>query len=533
MSNEPTKGLRFACLCRVSTEDQAEGYSLDDQEDDLKEQVQELEGIVYNKIFKGDEHGTPAYERKILDELMKDAANKKFDAVIVRDEQRWSRDLACSLQCEEEFREYGTRFFTLSREYNLYDPQDIVFLHLHVTLHQYQSEISVKKMMLSRIKRAKAVHAVSKPTPPGREFDKDTGTWKVDEKFKKKAQKMVKVYLHENISTRELAKRFDMPVSTTQDLLRRFTGSTWVQTFHSKKYKIHEEIPTWMPPFVDPETERQLLAKLKSKQRYEYKVQKWQYLFSHIIYDAENGMTLSGTSGDYYRTWRHQENPLAIRAALIERAVCDTWFESLAKQGGMEPAVDKYFEETKDLQEKRDMYLKKQGQVQKKMTNLVNIVAEHGKEYFGSQFVEKTQSLEAELREIQAKLLALNKELSEIPTRIDIEKERLAIVEKMRFPSISRQQNANYENSGNAFHALPFEEKKTLINKIFSGVDPHGKKYGIYISRGKEKGKYTFVAYGRLGEWQGWIKGDDYEGGSRENGGKSATAGGASAGQRS
>ena len=177
--------------------------------------------------------------------------------------------------------------------------------------------------------------------------------------------------------------------------------------------------------------------------------------------------------------------------------------------------------------------MKKLKQNERKMDNIVTAIMEHGKDAFAGRVSEKKKSLEEELRTILDKIQVVDMQLGQIPSRIDIEKERLNICEKMRFPSIAKQQNASYESSGNVFHELPFEEKKKLINEIFAGVDRQGKKYGIYIKRGKVKGKFNFVAYGRLGEWQGWIKDNDYEGGSRENGGKSVTAGTASAEQRS
>ena len=86
------QGLRFAPLIRVSTEKQEKrGESLSTQKKQLESAIKNLNGSVY-KWYEGQEHGTPDHERKILDELMTDAQASRFDAVMVVDASRWSRD---------------------------------------------------------------------------------------------------------------------------------------------------------------------------------------------------------------------------------------------------------------------------------------------------------------------------------------------------------------------------------------------------------------------------------------------------------
>jgi DNA invertase Pin-like site-specific DNA recombinase len=84
--------MLFAPLVRVSMESQErQGESLRTQRADLEADIRSLGGKVY-KWYAGQEHATPDYERRILEEFMTDARARKFDAVIVWHVNRWSRD---------------------------------------------------------------------------------------------------------------------------------------------------------------------------------------------------------------------------------------------------------------------------------------------------------------------------------------------------------------------------------------------------------------------------------------------------------
>src|SRR5688572_563583 len=90
--NNGTTKLRFAALCRVSTEKQEkEGESLRTQKTNIEKFVVEDLGGSIVKWYGGQEHATPGYEKEEVGKLIADAHKKRFDAVIVNDHSRWSR----------------------------------------------------------------------------------------------------------------------------------------------------------------------------------------------------------------------------------------------------------------------------------------------------------------------------------------------------------------------------------------------------------------------------------------------------------
>jgi DNA invertase Pin-like site-specific DNA recombinase len=81
--------LRFAPLVRVSTERQKKrGESLALQKSNIEAAVKEMGGTIVSWDYSGQEHSTPESERKILDQLLEDAAKNKFDAIIIKQKSR-------------------------------------------------------------------------------------------------------------------------------------------------------------------------------------------------------------------------------------------------------------------------------------------------------------------------------------------------------------------------------------------------------------------------------------------------------------
>jgi len=85
--------IRFSPLIRVSTETQVrQEESLQTQKKQIEQAVKSLNAKVSTWAYCGQEHATPTQERKKLDKILVDASKDLFDAVIVADTSRWSKD---------------------------------------------------------------------------------------------------------------------------------------------------------------------------------------------------------------------------------------------------------------------------------------------------------------------------------------------------------------------------------------------------------------------------------------------------------
>ena len=117
--------LRFAPIIRVSTEKQEKrGESLHTQVKQIKQYVENLGGTIPESCWKytGQESATPDKERTLLNNLLADSGKDIFDAVIVCDASRWSRDNLKSKTGLNILRQNGIKFFVATAEYNLFDP---------------------------------------------------------------------------------------------------------------------------------------------------------------------------------------------------------------------------------------------------------------------------------------------------------------------------------------------------------------------------------------------------------------------------
>ena len=130
--------LRFAPIIRVSTERQEkQGESLGTQKKQITEAVNILGGTIPTKLFDkycGQEHATPDFERKKFDKLLEDCAKDLFDAVIVADVSRFSRDNLRSEEAVRIFKKNKIRFFALTQEYDLFSPDQLLFVSLASTI---------------------------------------------------------------------------------------------------------------------------------------------------------------------------------------------------------------------------------------------------------------------------------------------------------------------------------------------------------------------------------------------------------------
>jgi len=102
--------MKIAIYIRVSTEDQAkEGYSLEVQREYL-ESFAKREGLEIFKIYQDDGISGYTTERPALQELLKDARQKKFDLVLVYKIDRFSRNLKDMLNLVDELSKYDVGF---------------------------------------------------------------------------------------------------------------------------------------------------------------------------------------------------------------------------------------------------------------------------------------------------------------------------------------------------------------------------------------------------------------------------------------
>ena len=290
--------LRFAPIVRVSTERQADkGESLRTQKDQIINTVNAIEGGTIPEQcwqYSGQEHATPDHERKLLDKLLEDSGKDLFDAVIVMDPSRWSRD---NLKSEEGLRALkanGIRFFVGSSEYELDDPGKYGFLALNAVFHQMNAEILNQKSIINRINRAKEGIPCAGKLPYGRTWSEAKG-WDTDEEKKAIIEQAATRYLAgESMIT--IGQSYGMNPAGLYRTMREKSGTKWVIRFRKPDLKIDETVDFTIPRLLSDKTIQAIAERAAANKTYTHGELKNRYLLSRMIFCQKCGRTLFGST---------------------------------------------------------------------------------------------------------------------------------------------------------------------------------------------------------------------------------------------
>jgi len=512
--------LRFAALIRVSTEAQErQGESLRTQRKQLEQVVASLGGQVLN-WYGGQEHATPDCERKELDRLMGDAIAEKFDAVIVTDTSRWSRDNLRNKECLKIFQTHGIRFFASTLEYDLTQPEQNFVLCMGVEISEFFARQQTHKSLINRIERAKRGYPSSGGKPYGRKWDKQEEKWSVIPEAKTKIEAIAGEYLEEGIGFVELGRRHGMDPSNLWKILIRRSGTTWPQRFQKEEFDIDETVLTPVPSLLDDEVIARVKEKSEARRTWDRGPIKNRYLLSRVIYDAHTGHALTGCThkgNRYYRPYRGEQHRYRLNAEAIERAVISQLSDCISDTDSFRSAV--YDSDTKNeaadgLRDKKAGLEKRLKQLETEHTKMTNrILKLDGIDL--DTFLEKMrptmEEVQSDLKKTKAEIRSIDTYLSSLATEQEIEAERIRLVNEIRL-SIDVERMRQENEIRFAINYLPYEDKRRLIGLIFGGKgrDVRGHKYGIHIDcLGGSPKRYKWTAYARFIGSTGWVEGTE------------------------
>lgn len=326
--DKPTKGLRFAPIIRVSTEDALKrGESLNTQTKQIKQYVEVLmEGTIPDHCWQycGQEHATVNQERAKLDQLLADSGKNLFDAVIVVHPDRWARDNFKSKEGLITLRENGIKFYVGTREYNLFTASDRFFLGMSVELGEYFALLQLERSILNRIERAKRGVPTAGKIPYGRRFNKATEKWEPknpEEEAEMKAEgakikAAAKRYLAgESLVT--IAPTVGMKVCQLWNVLNRLAGDKWPLRFRAKELNIDETVELTIPRLLDDDVIAAIHRQAEANKTYHHGQNKRDYLLSRMIFCGKCGYTLTGHADPtghflYYRHQRGRTKPCSM-----------------------------------------------------------------------------------------------------------------------------------------------------------------------------------------------------------------------------
>lgn len=486
-----TKPLRFAILIRVSTEKQEKrGESLLTQRKQLVAAVKSLGGVLVTCYGdEGHEHATRGWEREQLKRLLQDAGRnpRPFDALMVTDPSRWSRDHVQSEQDLEYLNTKGIRFFTLTTEHDLNSEDARLFLRLSSVINGYAARVAVRKSIENRIERAKRNIPTAGSKPFGRRFDKETGKWSVDKSAQKEMQAIATRLLNGERMV-DVARAYQVGEVTLYARLKR-AGRKFPQRFKNHMIEID------VPPLLDARTLNALRRQMERNRTYHRQQPKHRYLLGRLVFCEHCGSGLSGQTQHGVRYYRHLSKahpsyktdcPFTgfVRAFDLEREVMYK-LEQLADDPiALAHAIEEAIPNREEVIANRERLAAIEEEISRVRTARSRILNQIERDTISEQQASKKLT-ELKLREqkLDDDRGRLELALATVPKKETIERIRRRKITTARERSDRK-----------------WKDRRELAESMFDGKTIEGRRLGVYVSRleGSKAVQYRIV--GRFGE---------------------------------
>ncbi len=545
--------LRFAPLIRVSGEEQErKGESLRTQRAQIEQAVHTLGGMIPPKLahkYSGQEHGTPGYERQKLDQLLKDAASGMLDAVIVADISRWSRDNEKSQTGLKVLRKNGIRFFVLTTEHDLNNPEAELVLGMFSHINQYLAKTQVKKSVDNRLARLRRGCPACGQVPFGRTFNKETETWGIDAEKQRFMQAVAKRYIAGD-SLEQMSREFQVSTTSLWRTLVKQSGPEFLVAWNKLRLddddrkrvrhqlakveqlreanrrrakRVHERVREIelddlfifiidVPELLDAKTRAKIQSVAESRRK-NRGPRKHEYLLKNYIYCGTCGKALTGQSQDKpkrsYRYYRHNASKrlsgsncrqclMYVDADAIEQAVLLHLFATLGNVTKIREAIEAANPKAQELAKVQQEIEDKTAELRRIDAKRQRFISAYGDGLLSKdQLADRVRSIEDSENVIRERMEGLTARLGSAPPP-DVVKSAAARLAKRR--AIIRGAMNSKELS-----RMTWKQKRELLDVFLAGKGPTGEPLGVFVNRdpgwtkqGRNNRRWQFQIRGRF-----------------------------------
>lgn len=421
--------LRFALLARVSTETQErDGVSLEVQKKTLLQCIKVLGGECI-KEYTGQESATAGEgkERPILDELMFDMTNGLFNALIVYDQSRLTRDPVRSKIIQAELRKHKIRFFTQTTEHDLFSLESNLFMGLMSEINAFTVAIQQRKSIESKLALARKGWLVQGTPPFGRFIENQDkskeAVWSIDPEKREFAQRVFDLYINQGLYVEQIESLLSVNISTLFRIIK--DRGEIVQKFKNTG----ETITTKVPDLFTSEQKKQLKIRLKGNKSRNAK--KHDYLLSGLVRCPICGLNFHGiTMNGYLLYYRHSqlrktEHCIKMtRGDKLERAVMFSIARIISNQELLVQSIQQSNSNSKIKKDKIEIEQRllesKKEKLQQNKTRIINLLIEgtYTREDMAKPIAENKKKLEDIEKQLVANEFLMKSLNFEIPMEI-------------------------------------------------------------------------------------------------------------------
>jgi site-specific DNA recombinase len=234
-SNKP-----FAAIyIRVSTQDQAQhGFSLDAQEDSLQNYAKAL-GYEIFKIYRDEGKSAKDLNRPEMINLLRDAQDRKFQAIFIYKLDRFSRSLKDLILTIDKLKEWGIDFISLQDKIETASASGKLMFQIIGAFAEFERNIIGDRTKFGMERKAKEGGFITKAPRGYKLVNKQLITNNEDSQ---KIKDIFEEFLKSDISLTQLAKKNNLTTSGIKKLLQNTTYIGKVKFANQETQGQHEPI---------------------------------------------------------------------------------------------------------------------------------------------------------------------------------------------------------------------------------------------------------------------------------------------------
>lgn len=486
MSRKHPAKLRAAGYCRTSGEGQRDNTSIPRQRAAI-EGYNKSEGWDTTQNYVDEARsGSKVDGREAFQQMMRDAANGKFDVVVVYDITRFARNGADIIDKARFLRTtFGIHLVDTKGQFDNRSARNALSNHLHAGISEHERLSIMERTIGARIARAKAGQPWSGYPPYGRAYDKARRTWNVTEaghimrtlcERYAAGEQLVNIYHEYGFRHAGSARRVLREGQLSGPIVARFNAP------EIDIIDVEVEVPG-IPALITPELAARVRARAAHNKTYN-KEHLRKYALTGYLHCGTCGAALGGftdTGGRQYH--RHHSKPggvrgctnrcgfFGIRADVIEPQVLSYLYNFYTDQPAFEAAVraamptdDERAEVASDL-ERAEAGL---ARVDKGVANLVRGI-EAGAD--PALMVNRQDELRAERAKLESRAATLEDRLANMPP-----------AEVVRGRAQAIQMLLAQTHGGKDWRKQSYDDTRRFLRFLF-GDNPKKSGYGITVTR--------------------------------------------------
>lgn len=209
-----------AIYIRVSTQDQAQhGFSLDAQQESLENYAKILGYEIY-KIYKEEGKSGKNLNRPEIINLLKDAEEKKFQAIFIYKLDRFSRSLKDLILTIDHLKDIGVDFISLQDKIETASASGKLMFQIIGAFAEFERNIIGDRTIFTMERKAKEGGCITR-APKGYTLINKKLT--INEEESRKVREIFEEFLNTDISLTQLAKKNSFTTSGIKKLLQNTT----------------------------------------------------------------------------------------------------------------------------------------------------------------------------------------------------------------------------------------------------------------------------------------------------------------------